>query len=290
MTGAILALLLAGPAAATPDNPHGRAEACDACHLPGEEAEGTLRGPVVETCRSCHPTADMHPVGMPSRDVPVPHDWPLEGGEVTCATCHAEPAHREVPAIGELAAYAARYWHRGGPYERVTTFCFRCHEESGFARTDPHHPVADDPRPDRDPSCAACHTGLPEPGASPAEAKLRASPERACATCHQGDVHHGASAHVGQALVAEVRAGLPEDLPLHDGTVACWTCHDVHQGGEAGDLQSRLGVALQALHRKEWAVGEEVTWPGESRAGHPPLLALPLEGDALCSACHGAGP
>jgi hypothetical protein len=285
-TFALLSMLLCVPAlAARPGvvNPHGDPAQCTACHAPGASATAPGKAlPIVETCRSCHPDADMHPVGMPPQDVHVPEGWPLEAGLVTCSTCHAEPAH------GRELATLPSPWHRGGPYEPITGLCYQCHEAAEYTRTDPHHPRA--PRDASDPTCAACHTGLPETGASPAAARLRFATEDACVTCHAGSVHAGVEEHMGESMDPATAPGL---VRMDDGTIACWTCHEIHDPKpiEADRRDRSDGFRALALSH-DWAHlgGADVSWPGTSPPDHPPLLALSADDGALCRACHGEGP
>ncbi len=261
------------------DNPHSRADACGACHdaATPDGAVGAAR-PSVENCLACHPDADMHPVNVVPSEVEVPGDWVLEDGKVVCATCHAEPScdaerSREVP------------WFRGGPVQETKEFCFRCHDASGYARQDPHHPEGEE-----DTTCSACHSGNPRSDASPIDSRLRVSPGRVCAECHESPIHRGVLAHLGIVMKPEQAATLPADLPLDStGAIQCWTCHDVH--GDVGEVnaarlaprEARASRALKDLAR----AGHP---PAAKRdAAHPALLALPITNDALCSACHGDG-
>lgn len=295
-SAALLGILVAGAAEggsprATPGskNPHGDPTACTSCHEASSDADGVGAAlPVVATCRSCHPTADMHPVGMPPNKVHVPKDWPLEDGKVTCATCHVEPAH------GAAEAALPSPWHRGGPYPSVTRFCYACHEAEAYTRSDPHHPAK--PRDAGDSTCAACHTGMPQAGAGLAESRLRAKPEEVCTgTCHTATVHAGLKAHLGEEVPAERVAALPGVITLQDGRVACFSCHEVHEPAADPGLEKRkpLPTALreQALE-EDWSslAGAELVWPGVLDLTHPPLLALPTSDGSLCRACHGDGP
>lgn len=287
MKSLLLLLPLVAVADAAPVNPHGSPTGCIECHATAPD--GVSIGvplPIVATCRGCHPTADMHPVGMPPDEVRVQKGWPLEDGKVTCATCHAEPAHG-----GEAAALEAP-WHRGGPYARVEELCYQCHDRAAYTRSDPHHPAV--MRSFEDPTCAACHTGPPAQGASLADSRLRAGAEEACLSCHVGPIHTGLVDHMGKVVPEAQRASIAATLPLDaEGRIGCWTCHDAHQteaSSVAPDFDGRLVTQLvhQAI-RDDWKLAlapDALRLPGQAPVEHPTLLALPASDGTLCLACH----
>ncbi len=274
-------------------NPHGSPDHCDSCHLPlgpvpapGPGAPGLpieaaptvgAAMPIVATCRGCHPTADMHPVGMKPNKEKVPAGWPLEDGKVVCSTCHEEPAHGG--KVNTVAPY-----HRGGPYPNKPDMCWQCHQRTTFDRSEPHHPAT--LRDSASPSCSACHAGYPTTGASVEKSRLRVDPHVTCtATCHKGEIHSGVPEHLGKVVPDEVRAKLPPTIALPaDGKIACFTCHEVHGDTAAAEPRapSRLARELRAYNV------DVVTWPGE---GPPTEQHVKLATDrALCKACHGEGP
>lgn len=289
----------ADPTAGTSEprlNPHGSPDHCDACHLPAAAPplpEGTPTEtpvvtaptvgapmPIVATCRGCHPTADMHPVGVKPNKEHVPAGWPLEDGKVVCSTCHEEPAHGG--NVNTVSPY-----HRGGPYKNKRDICWTCHERAPFERTDPHHPVTR--RDTASPTCSACHTVAPKPGATVEKSRLRLPADETCAaTCHKGDIHSGVVEHLGKVVPEDVRAQLPPTIALgDDAKIACFTCHEVHGDGGAAAPRApgRLAAGLRTYN------GSPETWPGEDpTTEHPALLALPVADGALCLACHGVGP
>lgn len=286
LAGAALALGGGDGVASGPTNPHGDPTACTACHAPGATpTEVGAALPIVATCRGCHPTADMHPVGISPNHVKVADGWPLEEGKLTCATCHAEPAHG-----GDAAALQAP-WHRGGPYPNVTRLCYSCHEAESYTRTSPHRPeVGKDPK---DTSCAACHSGAPPEGASPEKARLRAGADKACTgSCHSETLHAGAYEHLGKVVEPAVASQLPATMPLHQGAVACYTCHDVH-GTTAKGAHSTSALASGLKQRaleEDWRdlATQSVVLP-EGDDPHA-MLSAPTSDGTLCRACHGAGP
>lgn len=258
-------------------SPHDKPDACVACHAPGTDGRPGAPLPVVATCRSCHPDADMHPVGVAPHDTPVPAGWPLEDGKLSCATCHAEPS-----CSADRADVAP--WFRGGNPDRTLDFCYRCHAPARLERSNPHLPTTEGGTD----GCTACHSGRPEPGAAVAASRLRLAPAEACATCHPGPVHAGVVEHVGKVQTRALSAVAAAALPLDDGgTIACWTCHDVHAAGPSAAL-AHDGVAGRILAGRERPGGG--TAPPEASAGRAPMLALSATDGTLCTACHGSGP
>lgn len=248
------------------ESPHDRADRCQSCHTTTEAGAVGAPLPTLTNCLTCHPDADMHPVGMAPEHVPVPAGWPLEDGKVTCATCHAEPS---CDASRERAAP----WLRGGTPAKKVDFCYRCHEAKALTRKSPH------PAPNVDPGqagCPACHSARPQTGASVAQSGLLSPPAEACATCHPGPAHVGVAEHVG--AVQDIAALSPEAaraLPLGEGgVIGCWTCHDMHIAPHPAAPTSKLAVALG----------------GAEADPHEALLALPVGDGSLCKACHGEGP
>lgn len=287
----VAGIALAGPAErALPGvvNPHGNPDACLSCHNADDKGGVGIAKPPTAACRSCHPTADPHPVGIKPVDVKVPEGWPLEDSKLGCWTCHVETAH------GGKDATVPPPWFRGGPYAKKSDLCYACHERTGFARTDPHHPDALRSRADG--SCQACHATIPEDGAAPEASKLLVPANEVCGTCHEGSLHLGVENHVGHKVEPEVAAKLPKGITLdEEGRVRCWSCHEVHdptpEVGKkwAGDrpLAAELNEMLME-HGWSERLPEGVTWPGGGEGS--PMLAQPLVDGSLCHACHGDGP
>jgi hypothetical protein len=229
----------------------------------------------------------------PGEESRVPADWPLEAGLLVCSTCHGEPSH-------EPDLLAVPRFHRGGPYADESGLCFQCHESAEFVRKDPHHPSQ--VRGAADGTCAACHSGLPQAGAPPEASRLRLPSDELCEFCHRGAVHAGADEHLGKEVDAAVAATLPDAVRLDPGRrIACWTCHEVHGDGAAGASRDRnaserrmAGEFRERALQSDWSgrIPRGSHWPGDAaaRPGHPALLALSVEDDALCRACHGEGP
>ena len=283
-----------------PDSPHARPDACAACH----DSE-TPSGPATlepALCRDCHPRDRMylgcleekaHPMGQEPKTASIPEGWPLNGGTVTCVTCHAEPS------CGADRPQDPPY-HRGGPYTEEFSLCYQCHAPDTSERSNPHHPdewrVADR-------TCTACHSGLPARGAPPAQSRLRVEEAGVCETCHPVPLHLGSAAHLGktvEALDGRLTRGL---LALDaEGRMWCWTCHEVHGDGDriqadlppapTNDLRElRSGYeSLPGPDVLDELARVRVIEPPPKGPDFQPLLALPVDDGALCRACHGEGP
>lgn len=267
------------------EDPHGRSDACGSCHAPGEDpaAVGAPK-PSGEACVPCHETSDMHPSNVLVQDAQVPQGWPLEGERLVCTTCHAEPA-----CDGERSPRAP--YLRGSPYEHGIEFCWSCHPANDYSRTDPHHPAS--PREPTDNSCAFCHHGVPEEGATAADARLRAEPTRLCQLCHAGAVHTGTASHLGVVVEADKRSALEPVLGLDSGgEIRCWTCHEVHgdRPPPASIEATKTAYTFSEMPGPDRLRQEESPpWLLPERDPAHPVL-LPLDGGAICRACHGSGP
>lgn len=172
--------------------------------------------------------------------------------------------------------------------------------EQPRARAFPHSPAV--ARDAKDPSCRACHASVPEPDVAPAEAGLMMGPEGTCTMCHRGPPHPGAAEHLGKPVAAEVRAQLPPSVALGpEGTIGCFSCHEPHLDATSGaDAPSSapadtstVAAQIRALvNETGWdrADAPRLMWPPVHGDDLPVMLSLPLEGGALCTACHAAGP
>jgi len=267
-------------------DPHKDPNACGECHVVSDAGVGAAK-PIDQTCLDCHPDGDMHPVEVDVGEIKVPERFPTSAdGSLTCWTCHVDPmctAGQKVPEP----------YLRDGPYEFVNKLCFSCHERGEYERTNPHHPEMDRVL-DSD-SCSACHTGRPEVGAKPEQARLREVAGGVCMTCHEPFTHQGTTAHVGAKLEPHVVVQLPPQIAVPaEGTVQCWTCHEVHDRPPVADerwlKETRLATAITGLVLDHMAEHEDLSWNPQhthgSDADHHPMLALTDDDGALCRACH----
>jgi len=214
--------------------PHYRKGLCLACHADLDSYE--LRGEGISaTCDRCHASglipANIHPLRpVPERMTP-PKGWPLEGGALTCLTCHEQGHDDQEPTPKML---------RGGPYASAREVCRRCHGEFDLRSSTIHRDINEGRR------CEFCHVGTPVVGRDRSDTvKLLAPPDLLCMRCH--DVAASPSNHHRYFARGGVVVGrVPDFLPLSDGRITCTTCHNPHQL-EASNYRLRGGVGESAL-------------------------------------------
>lgn len=247
------------------ENPHWNPARCSACH--GDESATPTRIPaerVDALCLSCHDgvqaAAEAHPIGRIAKSdhVSTPADWPLVGGRIGCATCHNVMAHCDSSGQEDRSN---RLLLRGERIGGSVQFCTQCHEGSDRWRISPHAQMADAGGV-RAETCNFCHVKMPEipaDGRRPGHPELRVSGSNVCLGCHTRHWDYFPEGHTDQPLTDEIArrlaareaadgdetAALTGDLPLADGRVACFTCHNPHQAGvfPAGSQMDRRATS-----------------------------------------------
>ncbi len=286
----LLSVLVTPPALAAPKgaevhmNPHGRPEACEACHDPAEadaspEEIAFRRGTITATCHSCH-GSDPHPVDIPPGAITVPPNLLLVDGLISCHTCHDEPACDSTQVDSKNPTFL-----RGGPYENAEKICEQCHEwKDTVGSFNPHESVRDGTADDR--VCELCHIReedgeIDTPGLA-----------YVCLNCHRPMPHAGSRSHYGEMPADMAARAVRNGLPLSRGThLVCPTCHDLHPE-EDSDIDAREGeYVLPEWWRK--GVLDVVMEKREAVAGalEPVvvenfLVRQPLYKGQLCLGCH----
>jgi len=137
------------------ENPHRDTAPCLACHTSAQGGRDTLRfnGDVSVLCESCHDgrlaAREAHAVNLtpsPTMAQRIPADLPLEGGVLTCLTCHdiAQDCSGKPPAQPFDPSFL-----RGAGKSDHLTFCFHCHVPEDYRPFNPHHQLeAGKPKPD----------------------------------------------------------------------------------------------------------------------------------------------
>jgi len=89
-----------------------------------------------------------------------------------------------------------------------------------------------------DPSrCSSCH----DPGsANEQELKYGGDLTRLCLSCHDGEKAKRELHPAELVPSAEIRARIPEDFPLHEGRLACSTCHDIRTQCDGGPRSRQI--------------------------------------------------
>ncbi len=213
-------------------DPHGSADLCGECHEQSAAGQVAPGLPPMASCERCHPDTNFHLVGVAPEEVGIPEDMPLQGGMVTCLTCHDEPAcdGLDKQARGE-------HHFRNGPFSSVIDSCFACHDRETFQQTDPHRDLrkADGER--NDAVCVFCHQGVPESAEDEKVETLRVDPIELCKGCHAHQIHVGIPSHLKllsdemAAVVQRYNGQTEYPIPIGPrGEVFCSSCHDPHPG------------------------------------------------------------
>lgn len=213
--------------------------------------EGAANG---RSCVSCHQSEKWlsHPVGVtPSIDVPT--HLPLEGGTISCVTCHEADDSHPTP---------------GGTWGRVrlrgtgdaASLCAECH-------------VAPQSSSHAGGSMRAHLGGSRDPGRASAAARIDEE-SASCMSCHDGTAASDAGLHARPGRrrdglgehpigIAYDKPGRGHDAPrfvpvarldprvrLFDGAVGCGSCHSVYAPTKSllvmDNLRSRLCLSCHA--------------------------------------------
>ncbi len=271
-------------------NPHWHPERCDTCHtMLNGRAQPVPLAQTDALCVSCHDgvqaPADPHPIGRPADTevVTTPDDWPTVDGQIACLTCHDIIRHcdRDAarPAINSVLL-------RGYDPQRPLDYCTTCHDPDIGGRFSPHR-QRDATGRVREDACLFCHTERPEvppTGERQFEPELRDETSDLCLNCHVPHWDLSPKGHVDRPVTPEIRQWMlmrelslehPDDsvqelarmaarldreparLPLGDGMVTCYTCHNPHYTGlfppdsELGALAENPADRKAAL-RTDW--------------------------------------
>lgn len=207
------------------------------------------RGVIADSCTQCHRMEPLfsHPVGIRPR-MPTPQHLPLDGGVMTCGTCHdADAGHRSGSGAMLRSPTAA-------------ALCAQCHAETGSASATPH--AAGLGRAHLDTSGTLGRSTLAITHG------ILDSESESCLSCHDGSAAGDAGVHTARrtpgADPSDHPFGVPyRDNPRQDGAirlvrttnldprvrlfdrkVGCGSCHSVYSPQPdhlvMSNLQSRL--------------------------------------------------
>ena len=275
---AVLALAAASSLFAA-ENPHWNKSTCATCHnaanpVPGNAA---LNTPTAEVgCESCHDGREAVPcrhasdIAADAQSIPQSYRDRLRDGRIVCTTCHDAVYQCEHPNV------AYRFQNPGFLRDRVSRNtgdqCFVCHDDSGYAKLNPHAETAGDP-PQK--TCLLCHTVMPdEDDATQASSfNMRADMNDTCRGCHdvaphpkgmgfgkpvEGWIHLVRPSPDVVTKMEASTAATQVVLPLspYNGEIYCATCHDPHayretpDGHAATEHHLRQDKICQACHDK----------------------------------------
>ncbi len=282
---------------ATAVNPHWQPDRCNMCHAGGANHWQPIPTTDVDAlCLDCHDgvqaSRDPHPIGRPAHTevISTPTEWPTPGDTLGCLTCHDIKQHCEPNAQPPANN---RMLLRGFDPRRPLDYCANCHQPDGGQRFSPHQ-QRDSTGKVRADTCLFCHTerpDVPPDGRRQFQPMLRTDNSRLCLNCHREHWDLSPRGHVGRPVPDNIRKWMlmrelsrsrsadaaelgrladehnrpPALLPLGEGRVTCFTCHNPHYAG---------------LFAPDSELGALATNPRDRQA------ALRTDWIDLCSECH----
>ncbi|MBL3598881.1 MAG: hypothetical protein JMN25_03310 [gamma proteobacterium endosymbiont of Lamellibrachia anaximandri] len=259
-----------------------------------------------------------HPVGGKLAQGMEPPEAFVLGrqSELICDTCHGVSDLEKIP-LEEVDSSVEDFLLQG-PYDSLTTFCYRCHEKQGMERFNVHLMFDQGGRLDEQ-RCLYCHQESPEPEqvTDRSQLKFRQPLENLCLGCHLKTPHLNTLAHQVEPS-EEIREAMKKAeekhqiiLPLDSRKrVTCVTCHTPHEQGvidsdRAGGKQVADhpvnegigyrddpwgGVYLEdkkvRLAELQQTLDKTIELPAYRRIEKEILLRLPARDGSLCQACH----
>ena len=247
-------------------NPHWTGKYCSECHLEdnpqGKGAALRFDGDSVKLCNRCHETefarTDNHPVGvalLEEMKKTMPETFPLDDGKLSCLTCHDVLSQMKDDYV--LKQTNPKFI-RGAPFEALATFCFFCHKQEEYKKTNPHKQL-DESGKIVEARCLFCHQSAPDPDRvkSISEVSFKATLSLYCVNCHfKQKTGHPARADHLVALPDFLKEYLPErlkaqhaDLPLDGDRIFCGTCHNPHEKGVIRRAEAAAGAGADYFLR-----------------------------------------
>ena len=227
-------------------NPHRKDYLCLSCHLEApvkDHAPLREQGDKIKLCNRCHlaeyARPDIHPVGIkPTPHIRIPEDLPLQGGKLTCETCH--------DSLLQIGSRQPRDTRAANPSflrkltESRSAFCYLCHIEEIYKRLNPHKQLNEQGK-IVEKTCLFCHASIPDVRFIGPEkvSFIIQNPDEYCIGCHPGYTgnHPAQISHLlvpSKKIMAAIKTSVQRigvELPLYKGRIICATCHNPHQEG-----------------------------------------------------------
>lgn len=203
-------------------------------------------------CASCHSFEPVlsHPVGViPSMNVPA--SLPLDGGRLTCATCHDAPPDHPSARIGVRSATES------------ISLCSQCHTQAEPAGSKAHGRIG-----------TRAHL-FSEPGRAKGAATGLDQESRTCISCHDGTAAGDPGIHA-----------VPHEARNTDGTHPIGMLYP-----RQGDRRGNSDIRLVDLHRLDRRIRlfEQAVGCGSCHSVYSPQPALLVTNNLksrLCLSCH----
>ncbi len=247
-------------------NPHWTGTYCAECHLEdnpqGNAAALRFNGDSVKICNRCHETEfarpDNHPVGVAlaeGMETTKPGTFPLDDGKLSCLTCHDVLSQMKADVVLKATN---RKFIRGAPYETLSTFCFFCHRQAEYQKTNPHQQLDAGGRIIEE-RCLFCHQAAPDPLRAKHinDVSFKTTLSQYCVNCHsqQKTAHPARADHLAE-LPDFLKASVPEraraqhaELPLDGDRIFCGTCHNPHEKGVIKRREAAAGASEEYFLR-----------------------------------------
>lgn len=173
---------------------------------------------------------------QPSKKISIPDSFPLnKNKQIDCQTCHGIKEMKKQD-FKKLDKNSDDFF-REGPYEKLSDFCYQCHNPKPYRRNNIHKMLDDKGKPIKK-NCLYCHEEVldPEDDFKTDELKLRLPAKNICYGCHLYTPHMNALGHQKKPhkmMKKRIRKYEKENqivFPLaNDGKIMCVTCHSSHQ-------------------------------------------------------------
>jgi len=227
-------------------NVHYTGKYCIVCHeqTPREGNKFLKYGDDYKQLCRCHyrkASRDIHPADIePPKEFKkrMPNDFPLRNGKIACITCHDVFAQCRDSKTKDALTSGPNFL-RGGPYRKLTTLCFKCHDKTKFEKFNPHKQL-DEKKEIIALKCLYCHKKVPDVkkeefkdvaligGLSPL--CLRCHHKEDKTTLHARHLRKPSEKVLARIKQMEIEFGIV--LPLDDdGKITCATCHNPHEKG-----------------------------------------------------------